>query len=78
MEETMADVTVDGDYVRHNCIFLNKSGIVSNIPAEGQFFFSFRYETVRSYQKYLLSNHKYLANFIENEFLVMIHLYMYF
>ena len=37
LEDILQDYTVNGGHVRHNCIFLNKSGIVTNIQLEGQF-----------------------------------------
>ena len=37
LDDILQDYTVNGGHVRHNCIFLNKSGIVTNIQLEGQF-----------------------------------------
>ena len=37
VEDILQDYVVNGGHVRHNCIFLNKSGIVTNIQLEGQF-----------------------------------------
>ena len=37
LDDILQDYTVNGGHVRHNCIFLNKSGIVTNIQLEGRF-----------------------------------------
>ncbi|XP_076441420.1 DEP domain-containing protein 1A-like [Babylonia areolata] len=36
LEDILQDYTVEGAHVRHNCIFLNKSGIVTNIQPQDQ------------------------------------------